>query len=480
MAGVILGYMIGKVVRGNSAGGLLRYLYGPGRANEHVGPHLVGSWDMEAASLEPPLKDGSGGRDFARLTGLLEHPLGLARHPDKPIWHCPLRVAPKDRSLTDAEWAEVAREVVHRTGFAPKEDDGGCRWVAVRHADDHIHLVVTLARQDGRRVSTSNDFYRLGEACRWAEQRFGLTFTAARDRTAAKRPSRAETEKASRRGRPEPTRLRLQREVRTVAAAAGDQAAFLEQLQAAGLLVRPRFSTMNPDEITGYSVALPGDHSSASQPIWFGGGKLAPDLSWTKLARRWSGSSDHKPTGERLRGTARSAAWARATRAASDGADAVRRLAISDPGAAADAAHATADALYATARVVEGRRGGPLTDAASAYDRAGRELWGRTPPRGRTGDGIRAAARLLTLTGRASRDESTQLLQLVTQLIALTEAVGRLRDAQGRATQASAARKAAEHLRSVAPASRPVATTGQKRRSTAARGCEPITLRSRG
>ncbi len=28
--------MIGKVMRGRRAGGLLYYLYGPGRANEHV------------------------------------------------------------------------------------------------------------------------------------------------------------------------------------------------------------------------------------------------------------------------------------------------------------------------------------------------------------------------------------------------------------------------------------------------------------
>ena len=118
---------------------------------------------------------------------------------------------------------------------------------------------------------------------------------------------------------------------------------------------------------------------------------------------------------------------------------------------AADAAHATGDALTATARVVEGRQGGPLTDAARAYERAGRELWGRTPPRTFTGDGIRAAARVLTLTGRARRDESAQFLHLVTQLIALSEAVAGLRDVQGRAAQAAAAREAANKLRTVAP-----------------------------
>jgi hypothetical protein len=175
--------VIGKVVKGADVGELLRYLYGPGRANEHTDPHLVAGWD-NPETLEPELT-AAGRRDFRRLTSLLEQPVtAAARPPAKPVWHCALRVAPGDPRLSDAQWADIAREVVHRTGLAPQGDDGACRWIAVRHADDHIHLVVTLARQDGCRASTSNDFYRVGEACRWAEQRFGLTTTAPRDRTA--------------------------------------------------------------------------------------------------------------------------------------------------------------------------------------------------------------------------------------------------------------------------------------------------------
>lgn len=84
-----------------------------------------------------------------------------------------------------------------RTGLASAGDDLGARWVAVRHADDHVHIVATLARQDGRRPKLWNDFYRIREACLEAEQRFGLTGTAPADRTAARRPARAETEQAA-------------------------------------------------------------------------------------------------------------------------------------------------------------------------------------------------------------------------------------------------------------------------------------------
>jgi hypothetical protein len=172
--------VIGKVLRGRGVGGLLRYLFGPGRCNEHVDPHLVAAWDDDPADLEPGwLADGR--RDVRRLSGLLEQPLAVAvRPPAKPVWHCAVRTAPTDRRLSDAEWRQVARDIVARTGLAPEGDNDACRWVAVRHDDDHIHLVVTLARQDGAPARTSNDFYRVGEACRAAEDRLDLTRTAGR------------------------------------------------------------------------------------------------------------------------------------------------------------------------------------------------------------------------------------------------------------------------------------------------------------
>ena len=70
-----------------------------------------------------------------------------------------------------------------RAGLAPDGDDLGVRWVAVRHAADHIPIVATLARQDGARPRIWNDFYRVREACQQAEQQLGLRVTAPADRT---------------------------------------------------------------------------------------------------------------------------------------------------------------------------------------------------------------------------------------------------------------------------------------------------------
>ena len=282
--------MIGKVgPRGSRVSGLIYYLFGPGRNEEHTDPHLVAGW-RHPAELEPPLRD-DGHRDFRHLTGLLQQPQEALgdRGVAKPVWHCSVRAAPGDRMLSDDEWAQLACDIMHRTGLAPYgQDDDAVRWVAVRHAADHIHIVAMLARQDGTRPRLWNDYYQVGEACRAAEDRFGLRRTAPRDRTAAHRPTRAESEKARRRGLPEPPRVTLRRAVSTAAAAASSEQEFFARLDAAGVSVRKRFSTRNPGEVTGFAVALPGDTTRAGGPVWYSGGKLAPDLTLPKLRHRWA------------------------------------------------------------------------------------------------------------------------------------------------------------------------------------------------
>jgi hypothetical protein len=54
------------------------------------------------------------------------------------------------------------------------------------------------------------------------------------------------------------------------------------------MLVRKRFSIKSPGQVTGYSVALPGDTTKDGGPVWCGGAKLAADLSWPKLRQRWT------------------------------------------------------------------------------------------------------------------------------------------------------------------------------------------------
>src|ERR1700733_11344291 len=72
-------------------------------------------------------------------------------------------------------------------------------------------------------------------ASRAAEERYGLRRTAPGARTAARRPTRAENEKARRRGWRETPRVTLKRAVSTAAAGAASEHEFFARLDGAGV-----------------------------------------------------------------------------------------------------------------------------------------------------------------------------------------------------------------------------------------------------
>jgi len=436
--------VIGKVCRGQRPAGLIRYLYGPGRREEHRDPHLVAGW-RDPAELEPAVRPG-GQRDFRRLTGLLTQPHAALgpRGLDRPVWHCAVRAAPGDRMLSDAEWGHLARDIMDRTGLAPHgQDDEAVRWIAVRHAGDHIHIVGTLARQDGARPQFWNDYYRVRETCQAAEERYGLRRTTPADRTAGRRPTRAEHEKTRREGRPEAPRITLRRAVATAAAGAGSEEEFFARVREAGVMVRVRYSTRHPGQVTGYAVALTGDTAHAGGQVWFGGGKLAADLTLPKLRARWDGARAPARPRAQFSAEERNAIWEHAARTAHDARERIRRCAATDPSAAADAAWAASDTLHAAAAVLGSR---VIRQAADSYARAARVPYARIPRRTPAGTGLRQVARLLSRAALTGQLPALAQAQLVTQLAALVDAVTELRQAQRHAAQAAAARRAAEHL----------------------------------
>jgi hypothetical protein len=387
-----------------------------------------------------------------RLTELLEQPVRAASNPPPlTVWHCSVRNHPTDRILSDQQWQNIAAEIVAGVGLAPHGDPNGVRWVAVRHAADHIHIVATLVRQDGRVEWAWNDKPKAQAVARSLEERYGLYRVGPVDNTSHTPPTAAEQNKAARQGRPEIPRDRLRREVRAAAAAADDEADFFTKLRAAGIHVRLRQSTINPDEVTGYAVGLPDHHTAAGQTIWYGGGRLAPDLTLPKLRQRWDPAGTHRSAAPRpgTRPQQRTRAFTRAATATRDAAQHLANGATDDE--AADVAGAAGDVLTATARSFEGRSRGRLSDAAESFDRASREPFRRPAPRSPRGNELRAISRLIFVMGRLTGDHDTAIaLQLVLQMSILADTLADLREAQQRLHQARAARQAAEQLRGIA------------------------------
>ena len=235
----------------------------------------------------------------------------------------------------------------------------------------------------------------------------------------------------------------MRRAVCAAAAAASTEQEFFARLRESGTLVRLRLSTKNPGEVTGYAVGLAHHTNKDGEVVWYGGGKLAADLTLPKLRHRWQPRSTTKqrPGQDRFTAPRRNAAYAHAAREARAATAYIRHCSRTDPARGADAAWAAADALHVAARML---RSPALRCAADAYDRAARAPYGRLPRCSQAGDRLRLTARLIAAAGPDG--QAGQAGELVISLASLAAAVAELRAAQRHAAQAAAARTAAEHL----------------------------------
>lgn len=282
--------MIARVVRGSDMAGLMRYLAGPGRDNEHSEPHLVAGDGAVLAWWGDVELDRAAAN---RIGGHLDRPrtqfaVDVA---GGHVWHCSLSVGAADGQLSDERWGQIAREFTDECRFTPASGKAGCRWAAVRHGlskagNDHVHLVVSLVRDDGTKASTWHDWKRASAAAAGIEVRHGLSVITAREvGRGAPGVTAAEVKKSARLGEPEPARMTVARQVRAYAVASRDEAEFVRRARAEGLLIRPRFAADRPDVVLGYSVAA--RPKAGDRPVWFGGGHLGRDLALPRLRESW-------------------------------------------------------------------------------------------------------------------------------------------------------------------------------------------------
>jgi hypothetical protein len=421
-----------KARDGNDTAGLLAYLYGPGKRDEHVDPRMVASWDpyVEDPARSPDMTIS----DLALLMDAPVHAL-LGKKPSKHVYHVAVRNPPEDRELTDEEWARVAREMMHAAGIAPHTDDQGCRWVAIRHADDHIHIVATRARQDGRKPDINFDIIRMHEAARRFEAEFGLRALTHGDGTARKWSRTGETEKAQRRGLSETARESLQRTVREAAAAATGDADFFARLSAAGVRVQQRIA---PDgNVTGYSVALPGDRDGSQRAVWFSGSRLASDLSLPRVRERWQ-----RPV------PTPSAAPADVWRVAEEKVRAAAaQLGVGGLRQGAGDVAALGDLVVVAAASAPGLVRDQMRRAAAEFERASRAP-GARDLEGQARELYRASSQALSMAvSSAGRNDAAAVLGFLVALATSVVASHRWHEAQEHGAQAEAAGRAGRLLR---------------------------------
>ncbi|KAA0921243.1 relaxase/mobilization nuclease domain-containing protein [Streptomyces apricus] len=426
--------------------GLLTYLYGPGKREEHTDPHLVASFD--GMSPDP-------GRDpnatLKNLQTLLDQPVqALPEHarPAKHVWHTSVRATADDRTLSDEEWEQIARRIVAATGIDPGDGRPGCRWAAVRHADDHIHIIATLVCEDGSRPDDYRSGKRAQAECRLIEKEYGLHQVTPGDGTAAQRPTSAERHKAERLGRERTAREELRETVRRAAAGTKSEEEFFDRLAAAGLLIRKRAAPSG--DLLGYKVALPDDRNKNGQPVFYPGARLAPDLSLPRIRERWTIEAPAQdaagtPLAPADRATPLTAAAAR-RRTASTAWQAVLVVEHDEDAVVAGHIAAAGEVLDALAQTSAAHTRHALRDAARTFERASRSHIRAERGYDHT---LRQAARDLIHGGPAlgRGEDGATTAMAIDMLFFLITTAGHWHAKKGHHQQAAAAHQTAKHLR---------------------------------
>ena len=311
--------MINAISDGGNTAGLLQYLVGRGRANEHTNPHLVagsdvimrrwGAWDRLSAAqgfeiakyidqfMNETGTRSTGSRRVVNMDkidektgepGVREVIKGpVANH----VWHCSLSLSPEEAAQGDERWQQIARDFADQMGFTGADGKAGCRWVAIHHGSaknggDHIHIAVNIIREDGTKWSKWQDMVKASAACNKLEHKYGLEVIEDREHArSARADTAADLQASARRGQDRTDREILLPRVRAAATAATSERDFVLRLRELGVRARPRFARGRTDVVEGYSVALHKPKGQKAQ--WYAGGKIARDLTLTRLRTRW-------------------------------------------------------------------------------------------------------------------------------------------------------------------------------------------------
>ena len=283
--------MIPKITKGSRPHGIMVYLVGPGRHNEHTDPHLVAGSPLLMAWFDDAQLDADSAAEMAREIDLNRRTFGFDSG-EQHVWQCSLSLHYEEGELGDEKWRDVVQSFMDKMDFTEAGAKAPCTWVAVHHGqnvkgNDHVHIVASRIREDGTKWSAGNDFRRAQSACRELEREHGLRQVSGT--TSQRWLSRAEVERQGQE-RDGAARFRIERTVRACAMGSDSEAQFVRRMRRAQLIVRPRFASGSDAVVTGFSVAE--RPAQGMRPLFFGGGKLAKDLTLTALRTRWDDTLD--------------------------------------------------------------------------------------------------------------------------------------------------------------------------------------------
>src|SRR5699024_1149274 len=305
--------MMPNVVRGGRMKGLVAYLAGPGRSNEHTNPMVVAGDDRVTFAVEPGRALNND--DAMTIGSIMDQPRDAygtevtvptkawddekqsyikTGDKDAHVWHCSLSLRKEEGKLAPEQWKAIAEDFVDRMGFIDPDGAKSSRWVAIHHGDskngnDHIHIAVQMVREDGTKANAYGDFKKAQKVCSQLEQKHGLEVLESRNQErsiSADKP--AERANAKQQGRPMSARYELRRRLRTALATSGSADEYIARLTDLNVKVAPSFERGSMTAVRGYKVALPDVQDSNGKSIWYAPSKLDATLGWLNIAKRFA------------------------------------------------------------------------------------------------------------------------------------------------------------------------------------------------
>ena len=154
--------MIGKLKKGSSFGGCIRYVTGKDEAK------IIAS-------------DGVLLGTNAEMAQSFELQRQLNPRIKKPVGHIALSFKPEDKPrLTDEFMAKIALEYMQMMGITDTQ------FIIVRHHNTdnpHCHIVYNRINNDGKLISDRNDYRRNEQVTKALKSRYGLTYGTDKSKT---------------------------------------------------------------------------------------------------------------------------------------------------------------------------------------------------------------------------------------------------------------------------------------------------------
>jgi hypothetical protein len=260
---------------------MVRYVFGPGRAEEHLAPRVIAG--NIAAADERAVREG------LRAQAQLRSDLG------RPSYHVALAAAPEDRRMSDAEWARISERFAGDMGL------GECAWVTVRHDDvardgrEHVHLLAIAVTGAGERWNDSLDRPRAIKVCRAIEAERGLAVADAPERRVGREARTAQPARhAAARADVVPDQQRARAGLeRAIDRSDGSWADLERQAGSEGLRLAFRERS---GQVTGVGVTV--DRSDGKGERTFRASGLHRSLSAARIAQRLAGRREQLRTPE--------------------------------------------------------------------------------------------------------------------------------------------------------------------------------------